>query len=142
MDSQQPVSTPLYTVPTNQNGPSAILWRNVGGCVFLALLLMMTCTQYLAYTFGYQAALGDPIIALGSFKLSRSQPARSSAAKRTGRPLDLLKVLVANGGEGVKLERAAEALWPHVEAALFPYASTTSSGPFPSPRNSIPGLST
>ncbi|QDQ27947.1 hypothetical protein FNU76_17235 [Chitinimonas arctica] len=69
MDSQQPVSTPLYTVPTNQHSPSAILWRNVGGGVFLALLLMMACTQYLAYTFGYQAALGEPIIALGSFKL-------------------------------------------------------------------------
>jgi DNA-binding SARP family transcriptional activator len=55
------------------------------------------------------------IEALGSFKLSRTEPVRSSAAKRTGRPLDLLKVLVANGGEGVKLERAAEALWPHVD---------------------------
>jgi LuxR family transcriptional regulator, maltose regulon positive regulatory protein len=55
------------------------------------------------------------IEALGNFKLSRTEPATSSTAKRSGRPLDLLKVLVANGGEAVKLERAAEALWPHVD---------------------------
>jgi DNA-binding SARP family transcriptional activator len=55
------------------------------------------------------------IEALGSFKLSRTESAISSTAKRTGRPLDLLKVLVANGGVAVKLERAAEALWPHVD---------------------------
>ena len=55
------------------------------------------------------------IEALGSFRLTRSGPAACSNAKRAGRPLDLLKVLVANGGEGVKLERAAEALWPHVD---------------------------
>ena len=55
------------------------------------------------------------IEALGNFRLSRSGPAACSNAKRAGRPLDLLKVLVANGGEGVKLERAAEALWPHVD---------------------------
>jgi ATP/maltotriose-dependent transcriptional regulator MalT len=50
------------------------------------------------------------IEALGNFRLSRSGCAAGSNAKRTGRPLDLLKVLVAHGGEGVKLERAAEAL--------------------------------
>ncbi|HEY2146255.1 MAG TPA: BTAD domain-containing putative transcriptional regulator, partial [Steroidobacteraceae bacterium] len=55
------------------------------------------------------------IEALGSFRLSRSGPAAGSNAKRAGRPLDVLKVLVANGGEGIKLERAAEALWPHVD---------------------------
>jgi LuxR family transcriptional regulator, maltose regulon positive regulatory protein len=55
------------------------------------------------------------IEALGSFKLTRTEPALSATAKRAGRPLDLLKVLVANGGKTVKLERAAEALWPHVD---------------------------
>jgi DNA-binding SARP family transcriptional activator len=55
------------------------------------------------------------IEALGNFRQSRSGPAAGSTAKRAGRPLDLLKVLVAHGGEGVKLERAAEALWPHVD---------------------------
>ncbi len=55
------------------------------------------------------------IEALGNFRLTRLRQAACSNAKRAGRPLDLLKVLVANGGEGVKLERAAEALWPHVD---------------------------
>jgi LuxR family transcriptional regulator, maltose regulon positive regulatory protein len=55
------------------------------------------------------------IEALGNFRLTRFRQAACSNAKRAGRPLDLLKVLVANGGEGVKLERAAEALWPHVD---------------------------
>jgi DNA-binding SARP family transcriptional activator len=55
------------------------------------------------------------IEALGNFRLSRSGPAAFTNTKRAGRPLDLLKVLVAFGGEDVKLERAAEALWPHVD---------------------------
>jgi LuxR family transcriptional regulator, maltose regulon positive regulatory protein len=55
------------------------------------------------------------IEALGAFKLTRAAAANAPNAKRAGRPLDLLKVLVAYGGESVKLERAAEALWPHVD---------------------------
>jgi LuxR family transcriptional regulator, maltose regulon positive regulatory protein len=55
------------------------------------------------------------IEALGNFTLTR-ETKHSAMAKRAGRPLDLLKVLVANGGKAVKLERAAEALWPHVDA--------------------------
>ena len=55
------------------------------------------------------------IEALGSFRLSRSGTGACPNARRAGRPLDLLKVLVANGGEAVKMERAAEALWPHVD---------------------------
>jgi LuxR family transcriptional regulator, maltose regulon positive regulatory protein len=53
--------------------------------------------------------------ALGSFRLSRTGAGTCSNAKRASRPLDLLKVLVANGGEAVKLDKAAEALWPHVD---------------------------
>jgi DNA-binding SARP family transcriptional activator len=56
------------------------------------------------------------IEALGSFTLTRMEPAFCATGKRAGRPLDLLKVLVANGGRSVKLERAAEALWPHVDS--------------------------
>jgi LuxR family transcriptional regulator, maltose regulon positive regulatory protein len=55
------------------------------------------------------------IEALGGFRLSRPGTGGCGTPKRTSRPLDLLKVLVAHGGEGVKLERAAEALWPHVD---------------------------
>lgn len=53
--------------------------------------------------------------ALGSFRLSHSGLGKCANGKRSGRPLDLLKVLVAYGGEAIKLERAAEALWPHVD---------------------------
>jgi DNA-binding SARP family transcriptional activator len=62
------------------------------------------CTQ--AYPFRIEA--------LGNFRLTRGGSADANA-KRAGRPFDLLKVLVAHGGERVKLDRAAEALWPHVD---------------------------
>jgi len=55
------------------------------------------------------------IEALGNFRLLRTGIGLCSTAKRASRPFDLLKVLVANGGEGIKLDRAAEALWPHVD---------------------------
>jgi LuxR family transcriptional regulator, maltose regulon positive regulatory protein len=53
--------------------------------------------------------------ALGSFRLSRTGIGLCSNVKRASRPLDLLKVLVANGGDAVRLDKAAEALWPHVD---------------------------
>jgi LuxR family maltose regulon positive regulatory protein len=51
----------------------------------------------------------------GTFRLTRAAGA-GPASKRSGRPLDLLRVLVALGGEAVKLERAAEALWGHMDS--------------------------
>ena len=56
------------------------------------------------------------IEALGSFRLLRSAPDARPATKRAGRPLELLKVLVAHGGEAIKVERAADAVWPHVDS--------------------------
>jgi LuxR family maltose regulon positive regulatory protein len=52
----------------------------------------------------------------GAFRLERAVPAEGAGNRRGGRPLELFKVLVAFGGESVRLERAAEALWPHVDA--------------------------
>jgi LuxR family transcriptional regulator, maltose regulon positive regulatory protein len=52
---------------------------------------------------------------LGNYKLTRALPVEGSTARRGGRPVELLKVLVAFGGESVRLDRAAEALWPHVD---------------------------
>jgi LuxR family maltose regulon positive regulatory protein len=52
----------------------------------------------------------------GSFRLSRASAGDGEAGKRGGRPYELLKVLIAQGGESVRLERAAEALWPHVDS--------------------------
>jgi hypothetical protein len=47
-------------------------------------------------------------------------PARHCAVefggKGPGRPLELLKVLIALGGENVRADQLADALWPHVEA--------------------------
>ena len=51
----------------------------------------------------------------GKFRLTRASPGAEGAGKRGGRPRDLLQVLVALGGDSVRLDRAAEALWPHVD---------------------------
>ena len=51
----------------------------------------------------------------GSFRLTRARPIEGPHAKRGGRPMDLLKVLIAQGGESVRLDRAAEALRPEVD---------------------------
>ena len=51
----------------------------------------------------------------GHYKLTRALPAEGVSGKRGGRPAELLKVLVALGGESIRLDRAAEALWPHVD---------------------------
>jgi LuxR family transcriptional regulator, maltose regulon positive regulatory protein len=51
----------------------------------------------------------------GGFRLTRALPAEGPNAKRGGRPMDLLKVLIAQGGESVRLDRAAEALRPDVD---------------------------
>jgi LuxR family transcriptional regulator, maltose regulon positive regulatory protein len=56
------------------------------------------------------------IILFGGFKLSRASAGVGATGKRGGRPYELLKVLIAQGGESVRLERAAEALWPHVDS--------------------------
>ncbi|QDQ29338.1 conjugal transfer protein TraG [Chitinimonas arctica] len=45
------------------------MWRAVMGGIVLGVALVFLCTQYLAYQFGYQAALGEPLFALGGFRL-------------------------------------------------------------------------
>jgi LuxR family maltose regulon positive regulatory protein len=52
----------------------------------------------------------------GRFDLRISEKEAPTAAKAAGRPVDLLQVLAAFGGERVKLERIADALWPHVDS--------------------------
>ena len=51
----------------------------------------------------------------GQYRLTRALPTEGVGGKRGGRPVELLKVLVALGGESIRLDRAAEALWPHVD---------------------------
>lgn len=53
---------------------------------------------------------------LGGFQLLRESEPVEFLGKGPGRPLELLKVLIALGGEGVRADQLADALWPHVEA--------------------------
>jgi DNA-binding SARP family transcriptional activator len=52
---------------------------------------------------------------LGGFHLESLEVPRQARSRGGGRPLELLQALVALGGEHVKLERLASALWPHVD---------------------------
>ncbi|MDK2126629.1 type IV secretory system conjugative DNA transfer family protein [Parachitinimonas caeni] len=69
MDSKNSLATPLYTVPTQRNSPGTILMQNIGAGVFLGLILSWICTQYVASQLGYQEALGEPMLVIGSWKL-------------------------------------------------------------------------
>ena len=53
---------------------------------------------------------------LGGFQLLRGNSRVEFGGKGPGRPLELLKVLIALGGENVRADQLADALWPHVEA--------------------------
>lgn len=56
------------------------------------------------------------IRALGRFQLLRGTTPVEFSGKGPGRPMELLKVLLALGGENVRADQLADALWPHVEA--------------------------
>jgi hypothetical protein len=53
--------------------------------------------------------------ALGSFRLLRHDEPLAAAGKAQRRPLELLQVLIAQGGERVPEERVTEALWPRID---------------------------
>jgi DNA-binding SARP family transcriptional activator len=52
---------------------------------------------------------------LGQFRLLRNGEPLTFAGKAQRRPLELLKVLIANGGREVSEERITEALWPRID---------------------------
>ena len=56
------------------------------------------------------------VITLGSFGLRRAGEPLEFSAKGPGRPVELLKVLIALGGQNVRADQLADALWPHVDA--------------------------
>ncbi|WP_024302644.1 BTAD domain-containing putative transcriptional regulator [Pseudogulbenkiania sp. MAI-1] len=56
------------------------------------------------------------IVTLGGFALRRDGEAVEFSAKGPGRPVELLKVLVALGGRNVRADHLADALWPHIDA--------------------------
>ncbi len=55
------------------------------------------------------------IQALGDFRVLRNDAPLAAAGKAQRRPLELLQVLVAQGGERVPEERVTEALWPRID---------------------------
>ena len=54
------------------------------------------------------------VATLGGFRLLRHGEPLAASGKAQRRPLELLKVLVAYGGEGVAEERIADAIWPRI----------------------------
>jgi len=54
--------------------------------------------------------------ALGRFELLRGAAPVEFSGKGPGRPMELLKVLLALGGQDVRADQIADALWPHVDA--------------------------
>jgi DNA-binding SARP family transcriptional activator len=53
---------------------------------------------------------------LGRFEVQRTGGPLEAAGKGPGRPVELLKVLIALGGQGLRADQLADALWPHAEA--------------------------
>ncbi|MEO8524628.1 MAG: BTAD domain-containing putative transcriptional regulator [Caldimonas sp.] len=56
------------------------------------------------------------VTTLGSFDLRRGGEPVEFSAKGPGRPVELLKVLIALGGQNVRADQLADALWPRVDA--------------------------
>jgi ATP/maltotriose-dependent transcriptional regulator MalT/DNA-binding SARP family transcriptional activator len=56
------------------------------------------------------------IAALGRFELLHADAPVEFSGKGPGRPMELLKVLLALGGQNVRADQLGDALWPHVDA--------------------------
>ncbi len=54
------------------------------------------------------------VFTFGGFRLLRQGEPLAASGKAQRRPLELLKVLIAYGGEGVAEERIADAIWPRI----------------------------
>jgi DNA-binding SARP family transcriptional activator len=64
------------------------------------------------------------IISLGKFLLSRDGEAIMLSSKAQGRPVELLKTLIALGGRDVRADQLAQKMWPHVDTD-YAYRSFT-----------------
>ena len=56
------------------------------------------------------------ITTFGDFRLFKEDRAIEFSGKGPGRPAELLKVLLAQGGQNVRADQLADALWPNAEA--------------------------
>ena len=63
--------------------------------------------------------------ALGGFEIERDGKPVEFSGKGPGRPLELLKVLLALGGQGVRVHQLADALWPNTDADYAHKSFTT-----------------
>ena len=64
------------------------------------------------------------ITTLGGFSLAHKEEPIEFSAKGAGRPVELLKVLIAMGGQNVRADMLADSLWPHIDAD-YAYKSFT-----------------
>jgi len=65
------------------------------------------------------------VLTLGGFGLLRESAPVEFSGKGPGRPMELLKVLVALGGQNVRSDQLADALWPRVDADYAHKSFTT-----------------
>ena len=65
------------------------------------------------------------VTTLGGFTLLRDSAPVEFSSKGPGRPMELLKVLVALGGQNVRSDQLADALWPRVDADYAHKSFTT-----------------
>jgi type IV secretion system protein VirD4 len=59
----------LYKLPGKLKSPGQLMGRFIGAALMGLVLVSLLCTQYLAWRFGYQAALGTPLHDLGALKV-------------------------------------------------------------------------
>lgn len=64
------------------------------------------------------------ITTLGKFLITREGEAITLSSKAQGRPVELLKALIALGGRDVRADQLAQSLWPHVDSD-YAYRSFT-----------------
>lgn len=63
------LASPLYAAPKRHGGPRALRQRNIALGVMAVVLTSWICTQYVASQLSYAGALGDPLLAIGHWKL-------------------------------------------------------------------------
>jgi type IV secretion system protein VirD4 len=67
-EEQSPIS-PFYSGPRTLALPGTLAMRNLAITVLSVMGVCWVCTQFVAQRLGYQEALGEPLLALGGWKL-------------------------------------------------------------------------